>query len=50
MDVAQVDLPGWFSQLGLARHLSPSRSNGLQAVLTRIQHLFDTVDQGAARH
>ncbi|MDP2746956.1 SufE family protein [Pseudomonas sp.] len=49
-ELAQLDLPDWFTQLGLARHLSPSRSNGLQAVLTRMQHLLDTADQGAARH
>jgi len=49
-ELAELDLPDWFTQLGLARHLSPSRSNGLQAVLMRMQHLLDTVDQGAARH
>ncbi len=35
----QLDLADWFTQLGLARHLSPSRSNGLQAVLTRMAEL-----------
>lgn len=49
-ELAQLDLPDWFTQLGLARHLSPSRSNGLQAVLARMQHVLDAVDQGAARH
>jgi cysteine desulfuration protein SufE len=49
-ELAQLDLPDWFTQLGLARHLSPSRSNGLQAVLTRMQQLLDTVDQGATDH
>jgi cysteine desulfuration protein SufE len=49
-ELAQLDLQNWFTQLGLARHLSPSRSNGLQAVLTRMQHLLDANDQGAARH
>lgn len=49
-ELAQLDLPDWFAQLDLARHLSPSRSNGLQAVLTRMQHLLDANDQGAARH
>lgn len=49
-ELAQLDLPDWFTQLGLDRHLSPSRSNGLQAVLTRMQHLLDANDQGAARH
>lgn len=39
-ELAQVELPAWFTQLGLARHLSPSRSNGLQAVLTRMQQLL----------
>ena len=49
-ELQQLDLPDWFSQLGLARHLSPSRSNGLQAVLTRMQQLLDADDQGATRH
>jgi cysteine desulfuration protein SufE len=35
----QVDLPDWFSQLGLSRQLSPSRSNGLNAVLQRMRQL-----------
>lgn len=35
----QVDLPDWFNQLGLSRQLSPSRSNGLNAVLTRMNEL-----------
>ena len=35
----QVDLPGWFEQLGLSRQLSPSRSNGLNAVLQRMREL-----------
>lgn len=35
----QVDLPGWFNQLGLSRQLSPSRSNGLNAVLQRMFEL-----------
>lgn len=43
-ELAQLDLPDWFTQLGLARHLSPSRSNGLQAVLTRMQQLLDAGD------
>ncbi|MCY1292003.1 Cysteine desulfuration protein SufE [compost metagenome] len=32
-----LDLADWFSQLGLARHLSPSRSNGLNTVLQRMR-------------
>lgn len=39
-ELAGVDLQGWFHQLGLARQLSPSRSNGLQAVLQRMQQLI----------
>lgn len=38
-ELASVDLANWFTQLGLARQLSPSRSNGLNAVLTRIRAL-----------
>ncbi|MGY2376144.1 SufE family protein [Pseudomonas sp. SDO524_S393] len=34
-----VDLPGWFEQLGLSRQLSPSRNNGLNAVLKRMRTL-----------
>ncbi|AMB84537.1 Fe-S metabolism protein SufE [Pseudomonas agarici] len=37
-----IDLPGWFNQLGLARQLSPSRSNGLHAVLQRMHELTGT--------
>ena len=38
-ELRQVDLPGWFGQLGLGRQLSPSRSNGLNAVLQRMNEL-----------
>ncbi|WP_137885101.1 SufE family protein [Pseudomonas sp. 2FE] len=40
-ELATVDLADWFTQLGLARHLSPSRSNGLNAVLQRMRELAD---------
>lgn len=36
-----LDLPAWFDQLGLARQLSPSRANGLNAVLKRMAALAD---------
>ncbi|PJI51011.1 MAG: Fe-S metabolism protein SufE [Pseudomonas sp.] len=39
-ELAAIDLPGWFEQLGLGRQLSPSRSNGLNAVLKRMQDLL----------
>ncbi|WP_028696765.1 SufE family protein [Pseudomonas cremoricolorata] len=35
-ELAQVDLRAWFTELGLERQLSPSRSNGLHAVLQRM--------------
>ena len=38
-ELAQVDVLDWFNQLGLARQLSPSRSNGLNAVLQRMRSL-----------
>ncbi|PRA29339.1 SufE family protein [Pseudomonas poae] len=38
-ELQAVDLPDWFNQLGLSRQLSPSRSNGLNAVLQRMQDL-----------
>ncbi|MCF4997790.1 SufE family protein [Pseudomonas syringae] len=38
-ELQQVDLPDWFNQLGLSRQLSPSRSNGLNAVLKRMNEL-----------
>lgn len=36
-----LDLADWFSQLGLQRQLSPSRSNGLNAVLQRMRELAE---------
>lgn len=38
-ELQHVDLPDWFNQLGLSRQLSPSRSNGLNAVLQRMREL-----------
>lgn len=38
-DLATVDVADWFVQLGLSRQLSPSRSNGLSAVLRRMREL-----------
>ena len=38
-ELQQVDLPDWFNQLGLGRQLSESRSNGLNAVLQRMNEL-----------
>ncbi|HYQ54471.1 MAG TPA: SufE family protein [Pseudomonas sp.] len=38
-ELAGVDLNAWFARLGLERQLSPSRSNGLHAVLQRMTEL-----------
>lgn len=38
-ELQQVDLNDWFQQLGLSRQLSPSRSNGLNAVLQKMRQL-----------
>ncbi|MCF7203224.1 SufE family protein [Pseudomonas oligotrophica] len=37
--LAAVDVADWFAQLGLGRQLSPSRSNGMNAVLARMREL-----------
>lgn len=39
VELKQVDLADWFNQLGLGRQLSQSRSNGLNAVLQRMNEL-----------
>lgn len=36
-ELALVDINDWFTQLGLSRQLSPSRSNGLNAVIQYIR-------------
>lgn len=38
-ELAGLDLREWFTRLGLERQLSPSRSNGLHAVLQRMAEL-----------
>lgn len=35
----QLDATEWFAQLGLSRQLSPSRANGMTAVLQRMREL-----------
>jgi cysteine desulfuration protein SufE len=39
--ITAVDATDWFAQLGLSRQLSPSRSNGLNAVLIKMRELLD---------
>lgn len=38
-ELQRLDLADWFARLGLSRQLSPSRSNGLNAVLLRMREL-----------
>ena len=38
--IIAVDVAAWFAQLGLSRQLSPSRSNGLNAVLKTMHELL----------
>ncbi|MGF6692732.1 cysteine desulfuration protein SufE [Metapseudomonas resinovorans] len=38
-ELATVDLADWFNRLGLGRQLSPSRSNGLNAVLKKMREI-----------
>ncbi|MCQ4257768.1 SufE family protein [Stutzerimonas stutzeri] len=38
----QLDATEWFTQLGLSRQLSPSRANGMSAVLQRMRELVST--------
>lgn len=38
-ELRDVDLSDWFKQLGLSRQMSPSRSNGLNAVLQKMREL-----------
>lgn len=39
-ELAAADVADWFARLGLSRQLSPSRSNGLNAVLQRMRELI----------
>lgn len=38
-ELQRLDVTEWFSQLGLSRQLSPSRSNGMNAVLERMREM-----------
>ncbi len=41
--MTKVDIVDWFNQLGLSRQLSPSRSNGLNAVRLRMHELLNQI-------
>ena len=38
-DIAAVDFAALLTQVGLEKHLTPSRNNGLHAILRRARHL-----------
>lgn len=42
-ELLNLDLNDWFARLGLQRQLSPSRSNGLNAVLQRMRELAQAI-------
>ena len=39
-EIAAFDMDSYFSKLGLLQHLSPSRGNGLRAIVQRIYQLI----------
>ncbi|MGV3001378.1 cysteine desulfurase sulfur acceptor subunit CsdE [Vibrio sp. E150_018] len=41
-EINAFDTPDYFSQLGLIDHLSPSRGNGLKAIVEQIQQLVES--------
>ncbi len=40
-EINNFDIEGYFSQLGLLQHLSPSRGNGVKAIVKKIHHLVN---------
>lgn len=38
-EIVTFDINGYFTALDLERHLSPTRGNGLRAIVSKIQHL-----------
>lgn len=38
-DILEFDIENYFSQLDLVKHLSPTRGNGLQAMVEKIRYL-----------
>jgi len=40
--IIAFDINAYFSQLGLMQHLSPSRGNGIKAIVERIEQLAAT--------
>lgn len=40
--ILNIDIEGYFSDLGLIQHLSPSRGNGVRAIVERIKDIANT--------
>ena len=40
-EIKAFDMDGYFAQLGLIEHLSPSRGNGLKAIIETINELIE---------
>ncbi|MBL4865511.1 MAG: SufE family protein [Pseudomonadales bacterium] len=41
-DIVAFDIEKYFDQLDLVKHLSPTRGNGLRAMVARIRHIAET--------
>jgi len=48
-DILDFDIDAYFAQLDLLRHLSPTRGNGLRAVVQRIQDIARQSSNGVTR-
>lgn len=44
-EILEFDIDDLFSKLGLDRHLTPARSNGLHSMVNRIQRMAKTVKE-----
>ncbi len=42
-DIVAFDVRPWFEKLSLAQHLTPSRSQGLEAMIRAIRHKAATI-------
>ena len=40
-DILALDIPSIFNDLGLSQHLTPSRSNGLYAMITYVRKIAE---------
>lgn len=44
-EIAAFDMDGFFARIDLMRHISPTRGNGLRAMVQKIRSLADAGDQ-----